>query len=131
MSFNEKSVSVLLDGVLQNMVGECSVESFFQLGEKWSEMCVEHPNGASLICLCSSDRSVLVYTPCDEHCGYSSRAAEGDGDKEILRFVLSNGQVDEYPRDMTVQRGVASRAVQYFIETGTRSHCVQWHDDSV
>lgn len=117
-----------VDGVCVNS-GERVIRRMEPDSVNWSELCIEHPTGARLTCLHSGGHCILVHMAHEGDSGHSSRNPNSTAGDEVLEFLLSNGQVDEYPVSMTIPVNVARQACDYFLVTGQMYHGVTWHDD--
>ncbi|MEF2279508.1 hypothetical protein V3W47_14495 [Deinococcus sp. YIM 134068] len=65
-----------------------------------AEVWLENPPHGNLCLLSNGLEAFLMHLPDaeGEHPGWTTRAAEGeDRNKAVSGFVLSNGQVDEFP----------------------------------
>ncbi len=63
--------------------------------------------------------------------GFSSRNPAYDGSPEaMMKFLLSNGQMDEYPSEWTLPIQEIQRALDYFRQTGKPPSFITWHNDS-
>jgi hypothetical protein len=83
----------------------------------------------ALFVLINGDRAMLVLL--DGDCGSSSRDPEYSGPgNAVMKFKLSNGQVDEYPVRWTVPTDEALRALEFYFEHGELAPWIRWHDDS-
>ena len=73
----------------------------------------------------SGDRAWLTHLRHhDGDSGFSSRDPEHSGSEDwddVLPFMLSNGQEDEYPAAWTIARDVAYLALEHFMVTGERA----------
>ncbi len=101
-------------------------------GIEHSEHCevwLDHPTGSALCLLKSGSRAMLMLLRGDGDSGMSSRANDVADRSDNLKFILSDGQVDEYPLAWTVPFDDAKRAAKYFWSSGKPAPHVQWHDD--
>jgi hypothetical protein len=95
------------------------------------EVWLESPSGASLCALINGDVGVLMYLREDGDAGFSSRNPDYAGAAdEMVRYKLSNGQVDECPRAWAYPVDVVERALEHFRQTGAPPTFVEWHNDS-
>jgi hypothetical protein len=106
--------------------------------------------GPSLCALLNGDVGWLMYlTHDDGDAGFSSRNPEFESSDlassdriflsrfrgalvPLIKYRLSNGQVDEYPADWALPEREVLRALEFFIERdGDRAPFVHWHDDAI
>jgi len=100
-----------------------------QLGD-YGELWVEHPEYPRVGALFSGPRGWMMYLRFDGDAGFSTRGPRvQDQPDQPMRFVLSNGQVDEYPASWTYSRAVIFGALEQFIRTRTLPD-LAWHNDS-
>jgi allantoinase len=120
---------------------EYAVASIAELREHleqvWSvqylNLFLERPgDGPVLSALTNGDRGWLMYLRDNEgDPGFSSRDTSHLGPPDqMLKFRLSNGQVDEYPVSWTLPIAEVVRAFEYFFEYRQRAPWITWHDDS-
>ena len=93
------------------------------------ELWLTSPDGSRLCMLRSGSRALLMFQRSDADTGFTTRADGEVAGREMLKFTLANGQVDEYPASWTISAERAGETLQHFFRTGTRPPVVQWHDD--
>ena len=101
-----------------------------QFSEVWL---TANDDGPALAMLVNGAQAWLMYLRHqDGDPGFSSRHAEYNGPAEApLEFLLSNGQMDEYPVVWTLPLEEAFGACEYFLlNHGGRSPAIVWYDDS-
>jgi immunity protein Imm1 of predicted polymorphic toxin system len=98
---------------------------------QFKEVWLKSDSGASMCMLRNGDRAWLMFLrDSDGDPGLSSRNPGLAKDKSSTRFLLSNGQMDEYPTSWTLPIDVACRAMEAFFSTGSYPDDVTWHDDA-
>jgi len=102
-----------------------------QFSEVWLDAGEEGPALAMLV---NGVHAWLMYLRHhDGDPGFSSRNPRYTGPAQAsMQFLLSNGQMDEYPVALTLPLEEACAACEYFVlSQGGRSPAITWHDDSV
>ncbi len=102
-----------------------------QLSEVWLDAGEEGP---ALTMLVNGVHAWLMYLrDHDGDPGFSSRNPHYTGPASAtMQFLLSNGQMDEYPVAWTLPLEEACAACEYFVlSQGGRSPAITWHDDSL
>jgi hypothetical protein len=95
------------------------------------EIWVESPNGRMLSALINGDIGWLMYLRAEGDAGFSSRNPDyACPPDEKVRYRLSNGQVDEYPRSWAYPVDVVEGALEHFRQTGEAPTFIAWHNDS-
>lgn len=95
------------------------------------EIWVDGPHGQSLCALINGDVGWLMYLRESGDCGFSSRNPDYDGPSErAIKYMLSNGQVDEYPASWSYPVEVVIRALEDFRANGLPPPFIAWHNDS-
>ncbi|WP_243614053.1 Imm1 family immunity protein [Shimia aestuarii] len=95
------------------------------------EIWVSEGNGSSLCALLNRQYGWLMFLRFEGDAGFSSRnplREQSEGPKEA--FVLSNGQVDNFPSSWTMDRKMVFDALLEFVASGQRPSKVDWHDDT-
>ena len=106
-------------------VGKTMQEGDFR--EVWEEL----PDGQAMCALINGEVGWLMYIRYRGDASFSSRNPAFVGDEsEMIEYVLSNGQHDEYPASWAFPKSVIDSALQYFRENGRPPHFVLWHNDS-
>jgi hypothetical protein len=98
---------------------------------RYREIHDEAPDGQILTALLNGDVGWLMYLRSADDAGFSSRnpAYLGDDDARI-EYVLSNGQVDEYPAAWALPASEIFRALAYFHDHRKAPPFITWHNDS-
>jgi hypothetical protein len=74
----------------------------------------------------------LMYLRKPGDTGFTSRNPAYAGSlHEVVKYRLSNGQVDEYPAHWALPLLVVEQALEYFRSTGRQPEFVVWNDDAV
>ena|SRR5215469_17321968 len=95
------------------------------------DILLESPDGGLLFALINGDVGWLMYLREPGDAGFSSRNPDCKCPAdEKIKFRLSNGQVDEYPRAWTYPSDTIERALEHFRNTGMPPEFIQWHNDS-
>src|SRR4029453_14880055 len=98
---------------------------------QFAEIWLQRDTGQWLGVLINSSRAMLVYGRFEGDPGFSSRTSPEESEsEELVEFVLSNGQHDDYPAFWTVSTEVALRAIVYLFTNGQPAPWITWHDDS-
>jgi len=83
----------------------------------------------SMFVLLNKKYALVVYFRYFGDSGYSSINKDINDRNKNEKFRLSNGQVDEYPIEKLVERGLAINVICEFINTGNMSDKIGWHED--
>jgi hypothetical protein len=112
------------------------INSVHELGEALHRFDQEHrfevwattPNGIAMGMYRSDDDAFLMYLRECGNCGFTSRAdSEQIGS---VTYVLSNGQVDEYPKSWSIGVEQCYKAIAYFfVNGGAKPDWIRWHSD--
>jgi len=95
------------------------------------EIWFESPNGRMLSGLINGEIGWLMYLRAEGDAGFSSRNPDYAGPPdEKVRYRLSNGQVDEYPRAWAYPIDAVERALEHFRQTGEPPTFIEWYNDS-
>jgi hypothetical protein len=106
------------------------IRGFFRTRRPAAELWVERPEGR-VCALVSGDRGWLMWLRSDHDPGLSSRNPAYTGPAEAtLPFLLSNGQVDQYPASWTLPTGRVAAALECFARSGLMPDDIGWHDDA-
>jgi hypothetical protein len=90
------------------------------------ELSLNVPGGASISMLRNSDHAFLMYLRELGDSGFVSIGGELDGS---VRYTLSNGQVDEYPRSWCIPLEECYKALAYFFANdGMRPEWLRWEE---
>jgi hypothetical protein len=97
---------------------------------QFSEVWLRRADATSLAILVNRRSAWLTYFRDDGGQSFSSRNADYAGpDDATMEFLLSNGQMDEYPVAYTIPTSEALRAAEHYFRTGERSPRVTWEED--
>jgi len=104
----------------------CALDEFDEQDQ--FELWCSVPEGPSLCMLRSGARAWLMYLCFPEDAGHHS---VGDTERNGTNsFLLSNGQVDEYPAAWCIDLEQCYKAVAYFfVNVGDRAPWVNWQAD--
>jgi len=98
---------------------------------EFAEIWVDRADYPALCALVHGDTAWLMCLRCEGDGGFSTRnpAYLGSADA-TLDFMLSNGQVDQYPASWTFPVEVVFEVLRAFARTGRVTEVVQWANDS-
>lgn len=100
-------------------------------GTQFAEIWLQHETGQWLGVLINRNRAMLIYGRFEGDPGFSSRSSpEENESEELVEFILSNGQRDEYRASWTVSTELALRGIVYLFTHGQPVPWITWHDDS-
>jgi hypothetical protein len=86
----------------------------------------------ALCALTNANGGWLMYLREEGDAGFSSRNPRYSGDAgKLLRYRLSNGQIDEYPASWAVSKLEIFEALAHFLEHECRPPFIVWHDDGI
>ncbi len=93
-------------------------------GLKFAEIWIEGHEKGKLCVLMNNTRVFFMYLKSDE----SSYLIFDENESEDYNedFLLSNGQIDEYPKNMTVDREVANDIIRCYYLSGKRYDNINW-----
>lgn len=91
-----------------------------------AEVWLEDSESGTLLLLSHGREAFLMHLYVGE--GWTTRAAEAE--ETAGGFILSNGQVDEFPSSWVVPLQQAMDALLHFSLHGERAPGLNWHDDS-
>jgi hypothetical protein len=99
---------------------------------QFRDVSVESPDGQSLCALINGDCGWLMYLRHrDGDPGFSSRNPNYTGScNATIEYVLSNGQVDEYPASWAYPTAEVERALEFFRKERVPPPFIRWHNDS-
>jgi len=96
---------------------------------EYREIWIENDK-ANMCALAAGKIAWLMFLRFNGDAGFSSRNPNYTGAKdEMLEFMLSNGQMDEYPLSWTLPEETWVKAILHFAKTGQPIKTIQWHDD--
>lgn len=96
---------------------------------QYCEIWLEDSGGPSLCCLKSGDDAMLMYLRHEGDSGFVAHNAERS-ESERIDFILTNGQMDSYPRSWTVPYETARWAMERFWFTKKMDDRISWIDPS-
>jgi hypothetical protein len=91
---------------------------------KSAEIWLEGYNEKKLCILLNETRAFFMYLDEEESSYMVYDESESEDDYED--FLLSNGQLDEYPKAMTVDRNNINDAIKHYYNTGQRFKDMNW-----
>jgi hypothetical protein len=91
-----------------------------------SEIWIRFADGPRMCMLRNADRALLMFQTGDDDPGVLGGAGGVPVTSGTVRFMLSNGQQDEYPLAHTVTATRAVATFEYFFSTGALAPFVQW-----
>ena len=108
------------------------LDDVFQEGRPhFLELWMGTNDGAEMTALVSGDSGWLMYLRENGDPGFSSRNLDYTGlAGEVIQYVLSNGQLDEYPASWAFPVGELKNALQHFLRTGEPAPWIAWHNHS-
>jgi hypothetical protein len=93
--------------------------------EQQFELWVSHNDGPSMCMLRSGDDAFLMYQRFEGDPGYVSK--RNSASPAVVKYRLSNGQVDDYPASWSLPIEQCYQAMAYFfVNDGLRPDWVQW-----
>jgi hypothetical protein len=97
---------------------------------EYREIWENKPDGRAICALIRRDVGWLMYLRETGDSGFHSRNPAYQGsDDDMLDYVLSNGQLDEYPASWALPLETVERALQHFRATGERASFVEWQPE--
>jgi hypothetical protein len=101
------------------------------LGAAFAEICVNHIGGRSLTVLVNGTNAWLMCLRYDGDAGFSSRNPDYAGEvNATTEYLLSNGQMDEYPTSWAYPTPRVLDVVAAFARHEHMPAWVEWHNDS-
>lgn len=97
--------------------------------DQFKEIWLRKASGESICALINGNFGWLMYLHHANDIGYSSRNPEFES-QEVIPFQLSNGQIDNYPRNWVYPVSVVRDALLHFLHHGQMYEGIAWHDDS-
>ncbi len=107
-------------------------ERFDSIREReFAEVWLNKADGKALALLKNQDRAWLLFLRHQEgDSGFSSRNPDYTGPEDAtLEFLLSNGQMDEYPAAWCLPLEETLRALEHFYLHGEKAPWIHWHED--
>lgn len=109
------------------------LQGFLQVARRheFVEIWVDHGPFPSLCALVHAESAWLMYLRHEGDAGFSSRSASFSGPPEqTIDFMLSNGQVDEYPASWTYPSETAFEVLVAFAREARVPDSIAWFNDS-
>ncbi len=100
--------------------------------EIWVEPKETEEDERAMMALINGDWGWLMYLREEEDSGFSSRNPDykgTDDDGQMMDFLLSNGQLDQYPLSYVLPVEQVMKALIYFEERHELPEFIAWHDD--
>lgn len=97
--------------------------------DQFKEIWIYSQGGQSICALINGDIGWLMYLRWSGDAGFSTRNPDELSNDDI-EYVLSNGQIDYYPRKWAYSISRLKQALFSFIENGELPSQLNWHDDS-
>ncbi len=92
-----------------------------------AELWVDGRDERKMCALLAGGNAVLFYMGTDGDSDLVSNNPHYTGPKDtVVKYTLTNGQIDEYPLAWAVSRETALRALAYFSETAELPSFVHW-----
>ncbi|MEM8837362.1 MAG: hypothetical protein AAGE89_04665 [Pseudomonadota bacterium] len=92
-------------------------------------MWVQHGE-ARMVALANKGSAFLMMLRFEGDTGFTSRNQADSGPSDAtMAFMLSNGQLDEYPESWVLPEGDWTEALVDFAVKGIRSDKIEWHKD--
>lgn len=111
-------------------MNKSELEKRLSNGEQYKEIWLVGPNEQSICALINGNCGWLMYLRFEGDAGYSSRnPSEISGDN--IEYILSNGQLDKYPKKWAYPIEIIKEALFSFLDDGALPKQVEWHDDSL
>jgi hypothetical protein len=98
--------------------------SLIEKGEIW----MEGHDEKKICVLLNESRAFVMYLPDNGGDSYSV-VDKDEPEDEFEEFVLSNGQEDEYPKTMTVDKDTMIKILEHYYKTGNQYQGVQWVEE--
>lgn len=92
---------------------------------KYNELCISGFGTSSLTVLINSKKAFLMYLRNEDDAGFNSMSSINDTEKTI-DFLLSNGQMDQYPLHFLVNIDLAEKAILKYYKTGEMWQGIDW-----
>lgn len=106
---------------LEQLLNDCVHLDFMEI---W----IEGFDESSLCVMTNKEKAFLMYLRYSGDCGFSSRNSVVDSDK-FCDFKLSNGQIDSYPENWTVDKELGFESLKEYFRTGERDAKISWEYD--
>jgi hypothetical protein len=97
----------------------------------FAEIWVNHDQFPALSALLHDDAGWLMYLRYEGDAGFSSRNVNYSGEPDAkIEYLLSNGQLDEYPAAWAYSRREVFLALEFFALHGRVPEDIRWSNDS-
>ncbi len=114
-----------------SQAAQLALEEYGPLMPHYRQLWESTPDGQSLMALVNGDIGWLMYVRAPGDPGFSSRNPAYSGPPDaLINYVLTNGQLDEYPAAWALPVTVIGRALAYFRDHHRPPPWVTWHNDS-
>ncbi len=126
-------MKLLFNGTDIKIFDSSTLENFFREIEDVEdiELWLFADDEQSLCALINKSCGWLMFLRYPGDVGLSSRSQEKPkSNGQELPFKLSNGQVDYYPTQWTMDRSIVFKAALEFALSSKRPEFIEWHDDS-
>ncbi|MDY6920513.1 MAG: Imm1 family immunity protein [Pseudomonadota bacterium] len=97
--------------------------------DQFKEIWIYGQSGQSICALINGDVGWLMYLRWSGDAGYSTRNPD-ESSKDDIEYMLSNGQMDYYPKKWAYPIVRLKQALCSFIDNGELPDQLTWHDDS-
>lgn len=114
------------DDLLRNLTDLANYRNN-QFAEIW--LSTEKENAPSICVLINNNRACLMYLRYNDDIGYSARDLTQSNTTNMIKFYLSNGQLDQYPISSTISINNAFNVLKYFYIHQDMEPGITWHDD--
>ena len=89
-----------------------------------AEIWLEGPEGSKLCILINASRCFVMHMENEDE--YYVTFDKNEEKDQYEDFVLANGQLDEYPKNMTVKKENLNSVVTHFFESQSRAESLSW-----
>jgi len=113
--------SVILVKSEMDLIGELEKLRNDQFCEIW----ISGFGDSSLTVLMNQDKAFVMYLRNEDDGGFNSLNSEIETD-EMMDFLLSNGQMDEYPLNFLVDKEFAEKALLEYYKSGEMWNGIKW-----
>ncbi len=93
--------------------------------DRFCEIWISGFGDASLTILMNQDKAFMMYLRNEDDSGFNSLDSEIETD-EMMKFLLSNGQMDEYPLNFLVDKELAGKALLEYYKSGEMWNGIKW-----
>jgi len=103
-----------------------------QYKEIWVELKETENDERAMMALINGDWGWLMYLREEGDSGFSSRNPDytgTDDDGKVMNFLLSNGQLDQYPLSYVLPVEQIMKALVYFEKHHELPEFITWHND--